>query len=1112
MLMNKTTGFLAGAAAFTLFACQPDGNDLGLGDKVGSQPTPELGQSSFFSADAEQGQAAATVATGAAEDGRAQAAPAFESNADAAAPERSVEEGDIYRMLPASRTLLNLNAYRGLQLIGLEDPAHPRIVGRVATTGTPVEMYAAQDRVYVLLNNWQAYYGSRADLRPTSYRGGVVLVVDVQNPKAPKVISRGEVPGWIRTSRMTRGSGKDALFVVANDGNETYVKSFGVSADGVLEARSQIRLGGYVTDIQATADRLLVARYDWQKNERSSEVSVINIADPDGNMVEGESVQVWGFVASKHNMNLEGDVLRVVSGNSWRTRGDTNHVQTFDASNIKDIRPIDHQTFGDGENLFATLFLRDRAFFVTYRRVDPFHTFLIDRQGMISEESEFIVSGWNDFFRPVYGDTRLIGIGKNDENGVKLAVSLYDVVDPNNLDPLLKRREIDLAGGWSEANWDDRAFSVLENATEAVSAKGVVETGLVLLPFSGWDENSKEYVSAVQIFTFSEETLTRRGVMQHGTRVRRSFQTDAAEAIVGNLSEASLSLFDAKKPDAPQELGRVELAPNYQDFWVFGNHGVRRRSDREHYGWWGARGEARADVLEVVSLSDDVDAADSVAQLSIPSDASVYPSRDRLVVVTQTQTATEKEDGKRQSGLKTHIAVYSFSDPLRPQLVGELTTDSIPASGGGYGSFLDLRAPIAEDCFDCGGGWYGRHTALATDNALVFSESVSEREVLGVETVRVIYPGRGGCSSASQGGTDAPSAPEGDAAQPAPPLEPEELPRCDHLTGSIHCSSVRGSDGALQPEVCTGALYRCTDEGEGKRSCEEVDPSEVPVQTREYQNEKTRWWTHQNFHIVDLSGAKDPILAPSVQMEKGDEWVSNMVRGSDLYVSYKRPGRRLDDPRPYVQHFFRRLALEQPSQAVFHAPVNVPGQLIEVDGSTLLTRDAVWGENMAETTINRLTVRDGRAFLDGVRRFENRFVQEVQVDGAGHVLVSHQPNWWFSGVAVSLSEPPTKDRVLLLSVLDLGAKGLEELAVMEVDEWASLRASLQGRALFSVPGGMLVVNLDDVSQPYAQAYFPLQGWPSANKIHDRTVYVPAGRHGLYTFGLDAFNLLTRASN
>ncbi|MEZ4462272.1 MAG: hypothetical protein R3E66_21625 [bacterium] len=103
--------------------------------------------------------------------------------------------------------------------------------------------------------------------------------MDISNP--PHRASPGELRcPVVQTSRLTRGNGKEALYVVANDwnntGSTTKVKSFRRVDGQRLQAKTDIDLGGYVSDIQATGERLMVARWDWIK-QPGSQVSVIDL-------------------------------------------------------------------------------------------------------------------------------------------------------------------------------------------------------------------------------------------------------------------------------------------------------------------------------------------------------------------------------------------------------------------------------------------------------------------------------------------------------------------------------------------------------------------------------------------------------------------------------------------------------------------------------------------------------------------------------------------------------------------------------------------------------------------------------------------------------------------
>ena len=644
-----------------------------------------------------------------------------------AAQQRSVQEGDIYRVLESGKAILNLNMYRGLQIIDISNPASPTIVGRAAISGNPVEMYHSGDKVYILLNNWSQFRRtSKAGKESVEqFNGGGVITVDIANRAAPVVVGSTRVPGYIQTSRLTSGAGKNALYVtssefamstpvaavgagfVAMSSGQTNVLSYAINAQGLLESKSTLSLGGHVQAMQATGNRLMVARAVEGGGKHGSRVSVVDISSPDGAMVQGADVLVGGVVQKKTNMHLHGDVLRVVSGNWWNTGSNVNHVETFNIADIANPKAIDHDTFGEGQQLFGTSFSADKAFFVTYLRQDPFHAFSITPEGMMKEENEFIVSGWNDFFVPVHNETRLIGVGHNDENNRRsLAISLYDTTNLKNTRPLLMRAEVDLSHSWSEANWDDRAFSVLENATKATAADGkTVETGLVLLPFSGYDGATGQGVGGVQIFTFSATTVTRRGTMKQETGVRRSFMGDAANSIAANLSESDLSLFSIVSPDAPQEKGSVQLAPNYSQFIAFKQVGARYHSI--NHAWSESGTARRMDRVELVPLAE-ADGPAILSHIEAPAGSTIHNVGEKLVVVSSDATPT---------GVNTTIVTYDVSG-AKPVKMGSLTTDALVQSGGGIYYAGDKRV-CAFSGRSCWGGFFAPE-ATVVGNALVF--------------------------------------------------------------------------------------------------------------------------------------------------------------------------------------------------------------------------------------------------------------------------------------------------------------------------------------------------------------------------------------------------------
>ncbi len=1064
------------AALLALSACSDretigtDSHNPTIPQRPDAQPEPLPGATDFVSADGYAGQDTQEnqdpAEPGADEDG------AFgDGERD---DNRTVEEGDIYRVLDGSR-ILNLNAFRGLQVVNFQDVDQPVIEGRAAMTGYPVEMYVVDDHAYVLMNNWRGYWVSRHDTRPEQYQGGLLVSVDISDPANPFIVGKARVPGYIRTSRLTRSSRGIALYAVANwygeyeddrgdtqNGSFTYVKSFHLTG-GAIADKTELNLGGYVGDVQATPDALLVSRIDWNRNEARSTISLIDITDPTGTMIEGDSVEVSGYVANKYNMDLDNGILRVVSGATWgNTR--TNHVQTFDASDFRRLVLIDEATFGDDENLFATLFLGEKAFFVTYRQVDPFHAFHISPEGIITEKAEYIISGFNSYFRAVEGGDRLLGIGIDDQDGRTLAVSLYDITNLENPDPFIGRQHVDADNSWGESQWDDRAFSVLENAVDVEGPNGVRETGLVLLPYSGWNRDRNEYIAAVQIFTFSRDTLTQRGSMKHGSPVRRSFLAD--DQTTTNMSEIAMSFFDHSDPDAPREQGRVELAPNYTDYWVFGDYGVRLKNGRDYY-WWYSVDQLPDNVVDIVPLSADPDLAQPVATIEVPASSQLSRVGDLLIAIDMQPV---DNNGRRVEEFRTEIHVFDLSDPANPQTRGSLTTTRLRPNYGYYGYYND------GDCWDCYWWGYTNFDVREVDNALVFPRPIPNRRLLGQQETCNTYPtNRRGYDCWDDDGPKA----------------------CTYYSGSIRCSTL--NDG---PEHCTGSVYQCNQDEEGQTTCDPIEADDVETQTNCYEREAYRYWQSYEFNVVDLSNPDRPRLADTVTMPSNQEAVSvRHFGGSDLYVNYRIPVEVDEDTRPFVRHYTKRVDLTNPSRPQIDMPINVPGEVIATanDGQLLFTQDTVWGSNIIETAINKLAVEDGAARLVARQRFEDQQVYAIRLDDSGNLLVSHRLAWRL--VDHNNRQDVTSD----LTIFD-ASRNLRLVSTMEVDTWAALQEVKRGRALFSVPGGLLVMNLDDPSQPYAQGYFPTNGWPRAITVEGDDIFFAAGRYGIQRFGLDEFNL------
>jgi hypothetical protein len=985
--------------------------------------------------------------------------------------ERTVEEGNIYKVLGKGK-ILNLNSLRGLQVIDFSDVANPTIIGRLSLVGSPVELYISDSKAVILLTDWTGYFGSGEDNRITKRTGSAVVLADLSDLTRPKILDQAYVPGSITTSRLTRAGAQVALYLVANrmdsSNTSTLVKSFDVSADS-LRPVTTLDLGGAVLDIQATAEALLVARTVTIDSVNRSRVTIIDISDPTGKMTEGDEVATAGMVQSKFNMDLYQGVLRVVSGSPGGSTS-SNHLQTFDAKDVFQLTEIDHCEFGEGEQLFATLFLGHKAFFVTYFRRDPFHAFSIDGEGKCSEQNAFIVSGWNDYFRAVRDDSRLVGIGADDQgNNRTVAVSLYDVTNLTNPNPLLARAEVALDNSWSQARWDDKAFSVLENAVLPEAANG--ETGLILLPFNGYSNQESRSVAAVQIFTFSQTTITRRGIMDHGTTVRRSFAAD--DQTIANLSNSELRLFDPTDPNSPKELSRLALTTNYTQLLIFGDYAVRVKRADQGYSWWGFNGAQSSSVAEIVPRFSNPDMAAPLQRIEIPSGAYLIKSGKYLVSVNMVPVRWTSDEGGIYD---TTIDVYDLRDPLAPQKTGTIQTDRLRPSFVSDTNYLWTMT----DAFIMDTGAFRRYANLSNyqnpssyvlDGAVVFTRYEPRKKRLGTgENCYQYGPSNRVCDSS---GTCEPSF---------------------WYIGSRTCTSLNQG-----PRDCTGQIMRCDNYG-NKSCCAMVDPTSISLTESCSTSDSYRYWNSYSLYVLDLTGP-EPKLNEPIALPEDYEGRSFLASGPNLYYSYTIPYQTEGEARPQVQYYFMEIDLTTPAAPHLNTPVNVPGALVAVQGDIIYTQERLWGASNAQYAVNKLVLKDGLAYRQASYVYANDIAIQAALDGAGHLVVSQL----FVKDREQCSAALTAELTTELSVLS--ASDLSLQGRISLDEPASFATAYRGRALYFTAGGLLVINVQEPSKPFGQAFLPITEWASDIQFDLGNFLISAGPCGIYQMDLSTFNLL-----
>ena len=156
------------------------------------------------------------------------------------------------------------------------------------------------------------------------------------------------------------------------------------------------------------------------------------------------STRVFGSVLNQFSMDRHEDAFRIATTeHRWGRRpdrnGPVNALYTLDAETLEPLGSI--EGIAPGETIYSARFLGERAYLVTFKKVDPF--FAIDLADPRNPKilGQLKIPGYSDYLHPFNAEgTVIIGVGKDAVaaeqgdfawyQGMKLA--LFDATDPTN--------------------------------------------------------------------------------------------------------------------------------------------------------------------------------------------------------------------------------------------------------------------------------------------------------------------------------------------------------------------------------------------------------------------------------------------------------------------------------------------------------------------------------------------------------------------------------------------------------------------------------------------------------------------------------------------------------
>ena len=245
--------------------------------------------------------------------------------------------------------------------------------------------------------------------------------------------------------------------------------------DGGLSATALLSTGW---QIYASRDNLYVAQNShwwWGWGSRDLETHIHKFAlSADAEPRYIASGAVAGYAYDQFAFSEHEGYLRVATSEMdwwWGWGGEErdepgNNVYVLEDDGAGNLDVVGHVgEIAPGERIYATRFMGERAYMVTFIQVDPLFTLDLSNPRDPKVVGELKIPGFSSYLHPM-ADGYLLAVGMDGEddgtiNG--LAFSVFDVRDPK--DPQ-RAHYLTLDGSewsWSEALWDHHAFTYHRN-------------------------------------------------------------------------------------------------------------------------------------------------------------------------------------------------------------------------------------------------------------------------------------------------------------------------------------------------------------------------------------------------------------------------------------------------------------------------------------------------------------------------------------------------------------------------------------------------------------------------------------------------------------------------
>jgi uncharacterized secreted protein with C-terminal beta-propeller domain len=423
-----------------------------------------------------------------------------------------------------------------LTVLDVSDAATPRVTEETKLDGTYISSRAISDRVYAVVQNTVRTPVPdlvKVDDHTVAYESRESYIAHLDGGWLDEAL-----PGYVGTAGGTTTAGLlvGGGYDYAKDGQvdltsqPTLTVALLDVADDRADPLASTSVAGWAGRVYATADSLYLAQPNWTGGAEKTDLYKFALgADAVPLRAAG---RVEGRVLNQFSIDEHGQHLRIATTEGWGSSA-SNNVFVLDQVG-DELRTVGSaEGIAEGESLFATRFVGDRAYAVTFQRVDPLWTLDLSDPTAPRIAGELVIPGFSNYLQPI-DETHLIGIGRaeNGESG-GVQLSLFDVSD---IAHPTRTQVYDVAptGQWTSsiAAADHHAFSYFPHA------------GVLAFPVR---ENNLDApgVARMEVFRVSPRTgFTRLGDVEQDGEVLRGVRIGERLFSVGDRVIKAVELED----------------------------------------------------------------------------------------------------------------------------------------------------------------------------------------------------------------------------------------------------------------------------------------------------------------------------------------------------------------------------------------------------------------------------------------------------------------------------------------------------------------------------------------------------------------------------------------